>query len=130
MTTDTSVRNRPLKLPMMGTTGCDRTHRSAVNRPPVGTLLANTQQLVRLETQSPTRVLLTVFDGRTHVVDECRTVHRLQEEVLECQMLVLIRLRALLWIDKLQLISVYEDQLRSEERSVGKECRSRWSPYH
>ena len=23
-----------------------------------------------------------------------------------------------------------EPQLRSEERRVGKECRSRWSPYH
>ena len=23
-----------------------------------------------------------------------------------------------------------EDTLRSEERRVGKECRSRWSPYH
>ena len=23
-----------------------------------------------------------------------------------------------------------EDQYRSEERRVGKECRSRWSPYH
>ena len=22
------------------------------------------------------------------------------------------------------------DQMRSEERRVGKECRSRWSPYH
>ena len=22
------------------------------------------------------------------------------------------------------------DQVRSEERRVGKECRSRWSPYH
>ena len=22
------------------------------------------------------------------------------------------------------------DDLRSEERRVGKECRSRWSPYH
>ena len=22
------------------------------------------------------------------------------------------------------------DQIRSEERRVGKECRSRWSPYH
>ena len=28
--------------------------------------------------------------------------------------------------DKVQLIG----QLRSEERRVGKECRSRWSPYH
>ena len=24
----------------------------------------------------------------------------------------------------------YVDKLRSEERRVGKECRSRWSPYH
>ena len=23
-----------------------------------------------------------------------------------------------------------EEKLRSEERRVGKECRSRWSPYH
>ena len=25
---------------------------------------------------------------------------------------------------------VYENDYRSEERRVGKECRSRWSPYH
>ena len=24
----------------------------------------------------------------------------------------------------------YFNELRSEERRVGKECRSRWSPYH
>ena len=23
-----------------------------------------------------------------------------------------------------------EEEVRSEERRVGKECRSRWSPYH
>ena len=27
-------------------------------------------------------------------------------------------------------ISLREDNARSEERRVGKECRSRWSPYH
>src|SRR3712207_9431469 len=27
-------------------------------------------------------------------------------------------------------ITLPEDELRSEERRVGKECRSRWSPYH
>src|SRR5574341_2681285 len=27
-------------------------------------------------------------------------------------------------------INVLGDQARSEERRVGKECRSRWSPYH
>ena len=25
---------------------------------------------------------------------------------------------------------LYENIMRSEERRVGKECRSRWSPYH
>src|ERR1022692_4639166 len=28
------------------------------------------------------------------------------------------------------LVKEYQDYLRSEERRVGKECRSRWSPYH
>ena len=28
------------------------------------------------------------------------------------------------------LVSLYAAMLRSEERRVGKECRSRWSPYH
>ena len=27
-------------------------------------------------------------------------------------------------------LKYYQDNLRSEERRVGKECRSRWSPYH
>ena len=27
-------------------------------------------------------------------------------------------------------LSLYAEQERSEERRVGKECRSRWSPYH
>ena len=28
------------------------------------------------------------------------------------------------------VVGAAEQQLRSEERRVGKECRSRWSPYH
>ena len=31
---------------------------------------------------------------------------------------------------KLYIFGVNPDKLRSEERRVGKECRSRWSPYH
>ena len=27
-------------------------------------------------------------------------------------------------------IAIIDDLIRSEERRVGKECRSRWSPYH
>ena len=29
-----------------------------------------------------------------------------------------------------KLISIFKNYFRSEERRVGKECRSRWSPYH
>src|SRR3712207_9059601 len=29
-----------------------------------------------------------------------------------------------------ELYDIYDASLRSEERRVGKECRSRWSPYH
>ena len=32
--------------------------------------------------------------------------------------------------DRKVMDSFPEDFLRSEERRVGKECRSRWSPYH
>src|SRR5256886_12262121 len=32
--------------------------------------------------------------------------------------------------DQLHDIEQLENLLRSEERRVGKECRSRWSPYH
>jgi len=28
------------------------------------------------------------------------------------------------------IVDVNDQELRSEERRVGKECRSRWSPYH
>src|SRR2546426_2194053 len=35
------------------------------------------------------------------------------------------------WLKKSREADVLEDVLpRSEERRVGKECRSRWSPYH
>ena len=37
------------------------------------------------------------------------------------------KLRKLAKLDRLQLD---ETMHRSEERRVGKECRSRWSPYH
>ena len=33
-------------------------------------------------------------------------------------------------IDIVKIVSKYGLYLRSEERRVGKECRSRWSPYH
>ena len=37
---------------------------------------------------------------------------------------------ALLSVSVFVLSAVCPDAARSEERRVGKECRSRWSPYH
>ena len=37
---------------------------------------------------------------------------------------------ALLIVPPVALVLVFRQWLRSEERRVGKECRSRWSPYH
>ena len=36
-----------------------------------------------------------------------------------------VKATAIFWIDKAET-----KHCRSEERRVGKECRSRWSPYH
>ena len=36
-------------------------------------------------------------------------------------------------VHQVELLDLYKenfDPVRSEERRVGKECRSRWSPYH
>ena len=34
------------------------------------------------------------------------------------------------WFDKGGVVAFNVGTFRSEERRVGKECRSRWSPYH
>ena len=34
------------------------------------------------------------------------------------------------WLNDLAVTAIAIDRVRSEERRVGKECRSRWSPYH
>ena len=34
------------------------------------------------------------------------------------------------WIGGATLLALFWDAARSEERRVGNECRSRWSPYH
>ena len=36
----------------------------------------------------------------------------------------------LLQMTNLEVNEYIEENFRSEERRVGKECRSRWSPYH
>src|SRR2546425_10767467 len=61
----------------------------------------------------------------SHVAPRCRSPARRAQHIrrnpfprLEAQPLVVAVLSSIL------------DAVRSEERRVGKECRSRWSPYH
>ena len=56
---------------------------------------------------------------------------------LNCPLPILKAKKALAELDSGQLLKVVatdtgslRDFQRSEERRVGKECRSRWSPYH
>src|SRR6266516_8080110 len=57
-----------------------------------------------------------------------RVAQRLLRWLLECLLVGGIVVDALLEL-RLAATELPEDQ-RSEERRVGKECRSRWSPYH
>ena len=67
------------------------------------------------------RVRMTIFPSSHYVTPRetiVKAIDEIKQELRE-------RLEQLRSLDKL-----VEAQLRSEERRVGKECRSRWSPYH
>ena len=63
--------------------------------------------------------------------------HKIQQESIKKR---LAKLAAPIFIETLLImmlgavdtimLSRHSDNSRSEERRVGKECRSRWSPYH
>src|SRR3712207_9504111 len=65
-------------------------------------------------------------------------LHLFQNEILNKNkfrgvFLILLAIFGLFWIvplDMIYFIPLDSALFRSEERRVGKECRSRWSPYH
>ena len=61
-----------------------------------------------------------VDDARTSIADLARSVGLSPPSVSE-------RIKRL---EEAGVIEGYTLTIRSEERRVGKECRSRWSPYH
>ena len=77
----------------------------------------------RLEAeQKLVKQLMGLLNDRTEIVTNvCKALEKKNTEIMR------LRQRE---HDLLDVI--YEDQIntRSEERRVGKECRSRWSPYH
>jgi len=82
-----------------------------------------------------------LFFGRTDEADELLSLVVAEREVLLYSQsgagktsLLNAGLRPLLEKEGFEVLPVarvrYESSERSEERRVGKECRSRWSPYH
>ena len=71
-------------------------------------------------------IIAHVDHGKTTLVDELLKqsgVFRANQEVQECVM-------DSNDIERERGITILSKNTRSEERRVGKECRSRWSPYH
>ena len=71
-------------------------------------------------------------DGGTHTREELETIVNgfVSGEVADYQMaawMMAVYLRGMTDEETAELTDV---MARSEERRVGKECRSRWSPYH
>ena len=64
---------------------------------------------MRLQAETPSGMRETVFYRATHVIGECRTVHRLKREMPKGQVLEALRLR--LWLD----LRIYELELVSAE---------------
>ena len=62
-----------------------------------------------------------------HIVIEFSLPQAELEEIIEDMQMDLRQVR---YADFAELSVYCYRQLRSEERRVGKECRSRWSPYH
>src|SRR3712207_3731623 len=57
-------------------------------------------------------------------------VHHYEERLLCMLMLLRMPRTHLVFVTSQQIPDPIVDYYRSEERRVGKECRSRWSPYH
>src|SRR2546426_4781132 len=102
------VQPRPLFLPIVFSLG------AKVENVPLGSFLGN-----------PTKISSSLRQMRMH----------LRADGVACYFDPYLEVEAL--GAKLQRISDHQaptihwpDSVRSEERRVGKECRSRWSPYH
>src|SRR5207247_747364 len=87
------------KVNVVKTTGRRSGQRHALNA------LPEPEQLVGLQAQSPTGISEAVCDGSARVIDDLRSVHRLQKKVLEVERFERLRRRAILRKDELELIT-------------------------
>ena len=59
----------------------------------------------------------------------CRTNHKLNLLLCNNENYWMLRYKQDFGLPKKEITN-WKEEYRSEERRVGKECRSRWSPYH
>ena len=75
---------------------------------------------------------MAVSNDSYYKPDEALHELQMQETIMKALVDVQVVLRIL--VDKeivtREEVQKYRNEVRSEERRVGKECRSRWSPYH
>src|SRR5580698_5030569 len=84
---------------------------------PFDTILRNSKQLVCLNAQPPARMIEAICERKGGVRLTVGTIHGLQEEMAELQLLELLRLGACLRIDQLQLVATQLLELRAGLRT-------------
>src|SRR3712207_9473826 len=104
-----------------------------IRRPPRSTLfpyttLFRSDEKLGLETPTYRTLPILRSDGTTlYATKDLALTRRKFEEFGVDRALWVVDVRQSLYFQ--QIVKILE-LLRSEERRVGKECRSRWSPYH
>src|SRR5256712_5290441 len=93
-----------------------------------GTTVGNSLRRVLLSSLSGAAVVSVKIEGVLH---EFSTIPGITEDVTDI-ILNVKKIRFKLHADKTKTLRLRKKGpgVRSEERRVGKECRSRWSPYH
>src|SRR5262249_52855531 len=71
------------------------------------------QNLVRLQTESPSRMGKAILQCAPSIRGQIGTVHGLQNEVVEVEAFVLMRFSAWLRINQLQLVTLLQHELRA-----------------
>ena len=91
-----------------------------------GNTLGNSLRRVLLSSVRGGAIVAFKIEGATH---EFTTIEGVKEDIVDI-MLNLKGVRLRVHTDEPVELRIEKTTSRSEERRVGKECRSRWSPYH
>src|SRR4051812_26499435 len=87
---------------------------------------ANAKKLVRLQTQSPSRMLEAISHRRSRILCAPRTIHRLKEELLERERFEFARIEIRLRIDELELVAVSKNELGARFGAHADPVDPRW----